>query len=162
MSDYYVVDGEHLTDIADALREKTGENGNLEFPDGFTGAIGKLGLCVGTMNKVGTESNVMVIPRIQRNPVAFVLLIRVALVSQKPGAENNIITSVYWDGTTEQAGVLYADKETDEEETYGKAIITRYIYATHTWENGTLTITVGDGQRFKFADGVVYDLIYIN
>lgn len=42
MSDYYIVDGEDLTSVADAIRWKSGLSGELEFPDEFVEAIGDI------------------------------------------------------------------------------------------------------------------------
>lgn len=38
----YIVDGEDLTGIADAIREKTGGSEQIVFPTGFTNGIGSL------------------------------------------------------------------------------------------------------------------------
>ena len=36
---YYVVDGDDLNDIADAIRTKTGGEAPLEFPDDFVSGV---------------------------------------------------------------------------------------------------------------------------
>ena len=38
----YFVDGQDLTDIADAIREKTGKSAGMEFPDEFVSEIGSI------------------------------------------------------------------------------------------------------------------------
>ena len=163
MSDYYVVDGEHLTDIADALREKTGENGNLEFPDGFTGAIGKLGLRVGTVSKSGSGSNIMEFTDILREPAAFALIARSQAVSQQSGAKNYTIPFASWDGTTHRSAYLYSSKVQSGNNYYGTAgvVSINASAVTHAWNSGTLTITAGSGT-YKFDSSKTYDLIYIN
>lgn len=42
MSDYYVVESQSLSDVADAIREKTGGTADLEFPDEFVSEIGSI------------------------------------------------------------------------------------------------------------------------
>lgn len=158
---HYVVDGEHLQDIADALRQKTGENGNLEFPDGFTGAIGKLGTGIGTASKSGSGTNIMTFTGIPREPVAFALIARTQSVSQASGGKNHTIPFASWDGTTHRAASLYCSRTYYNGNYVGTAsTVSMSNSTTHTWNSGTLKITVGDGTTYKFDSSKTYDLMY--
>ena len=42
MGQMYIVDGQDLTDLADAIREKTGESGSLTWPDDFTDGVSSI------------------------------------------------------------------------------------------------------------------------
>lgn len=157
---HYVVDGEHLEDIADALRAKTGESGDLAFPEGMLGAIESLPNVL-FEQQMGDGTEAMRFLNMPGEPKIFVLY-------------SGVIAAGKTGSSVSERYVRNYSKTPGGNSGYGLFVMisgsgsSQTIYArggningmTYSYGDGTLTISAGS-SGYVFKNGTTYYLLYI-
>ena len=161
MGQIYAVDGDHFEDVADALREKTGDDEGLTFPDGFIEAIGKLGVMVGSTSKTGSGTKDLVFEGIPRAPIAYAVY-TIGLMcnnsTSTPAEQRTNVVFATWEGKSHHGAYLSGYRYGSGTTNNGQGVVYS-TYTSHKWEGGTLTITSDEDHVFR--RGNKYYLIYV-